>query len=87
MIKGILSYSAIMGFTLIWIVAWLCICWLVGAFFNLPMQTTAVIGATLGPFGLVMILILGIFSKNNESFTQQRYEQNKTILSPRDPFA
>jgi hypothetical protein len=63
MLKGILSYIAIMGFTLIWVLGWLCISWLVGAFFDLPMPTTAIVGATLGPLGLVAVIILGVLSK------------------------
>ena len=65
MLKGLFSYIAIVGFTTVWILGWLCISWLVGAFFDLPMPTTAILGATLGPLGLVAVLILGFLSRQS----------------------
>jgi len=88
MLKGLLSYIAIVGFTLIWVLGWLCICWLIGAFFDLPMPTTAIVGATLGPLGLVAVLVLGILSKSQNSYVPNTTrDTNRRLLPTEDPFA
>jgi Kef-type K+ transport system membrane component KefB len=88
MLKGLLSYIAIVGFTLIWVLGWLCICWLIGAFFDLPMATTAIVGATLGPLGLVAVLVLGILSKSqNTDVPSEVRVTSRRLLQTEDPFA
>lgn len=76
-----------MGFAMIWILAWLCVSWLVGAFFDLPMPTTAILGATLGPLGLVAVIILGVLSTRNDvssAVTPQIGSQSRRATE--DPF-
>lgn len=36
-----------------------------GAFFDLPLSTTALIGALLGPIGFVVVILLGIVSSGS----------------------
>jgi hypothetical protein len=87
MLKGVFSYIAILGFTLIWVLGWLCICWLVGAFFDLPMGTTAIVGATLGPLGLVAVLILGALNQRGGLSMPREKRQISAEVNGGDPFA
>jgi hypothetical protein len=87
MLKGIVSYIAIVGFTLVWVLGWLCVCWLIGAFFDLPMPTTAIVGATLGPLGLVAVLVLGILSKRQiGNVPSETRATEKGFIPTEDPF-
>jgi hypothetical protein len=85
--KGILSYIAIMGFATVWIVGWMCLAWLVGAFFNLSMATTSVVGATLGPLGVIAVLVVGFSTRNSPhaGISNRSYRTNNSSSSA-DPF-
>lgn len=57
---GFLGYLAIGTLILIWLIGWLGICLLVGQFFDLPAKTTAIIGAVLGPLGVLAVIYVGL---------------------------
>ena len=68
---GILTYIAIFGMTLVWIVGWMGISMIAGSFFELPLKTTCLIGALLGPLGFMLTLIVGFLEGGaEEKFTQ-----------------
>lgn len=56
---GILAYIAIMMIIAVWIIGWLGISLVAGAAFDLPPKTTALLGALLGPLGLIATLFAG----------------------------
>lgn len=74
---GILTYLAIFGMTLIWIVGWMGISMITGSFFELPLKTTCLIGALLGPLGFMLTLIVG--------FLEGGVEEKSTQVSPLAP--
>jgi tellurite resistance protein TehA-like permease len=49
----------------IWIVGWCGVAAVCGAFFDLPLSTTALIGALLGPIGFVVVILLGIVGQSD----------------------
>ena len=63
---GILTYIAIFGMTLIWVVGWMGISMIVGSFFDIPLKTTCLIGALLGPLGFMLTLIVGFLEGGSE---------------------
>lgn len=63
MIKGALTFIAIIGVTTIWALGWTSLCWLVGASINLKISTSVLLGALLGPLGLVTVLTLGTLER------------------------
>jgi hypothetical protein len=68
---GVLTYIAIFGMTLVWIVGWMGISMIAGSFFEIPLKTTCLIGALLGPLGFMLTLIVGFLEGGvEESFTQ-----------------
>lgn len=68
---GFLTYLAVFGMTLIWIVGWMGISMITGSFFELPLKTTCLIGALLGPLGFMLTLIVGFLDGGaDERFTQ-----------------
>jgi hypothetical protein len=83
---GILTYLAIFGMTLIWIVGWMGISMIVGSFFEIPIKTTCLIGALLGPLGFMLTLIVGFL----EGGTEEKFLQVAPITPSGagwDPFA
>lgn len=60
---GILTYFAIILLTAIWVLGWMGIAAIVGAFFDLPLSTCALIGTTLGPLGFIVVVLLGTVEK------------------------
>jgi cytosine/uracil/thiamine/allantoin permease len=65
-VMGILTYLAVFGMTLIWIIGWMGISMIVGSIFKLPLKTTCLIGALLGPLGFMLTLIAGFLEENAE---------------------
>lgn len=54
-----------------WIVGWMGISMLVGSFFEIPLKTTCLIGALLGPLGFMLTLIVGFLEGGaDEKFSQ-----------------
>lgn len=62
---GFFTYMSVFLLTGIWIVGWCGIAAVCGAFFDLPLSTTALIGALLGPIGFVVVILLGIVSSGS----------------------
>ena len=67
MIKGILTFVAIIGITTIWALGWTSLCWLVGASMDLKISTAVLLGALLGPLGLVAVVSLGTLERRKIS--------------------
>lgn len=40
----------------------------VGSFFDLPLKTVSLVGATLGPLGFMVTIMLGILESSNEKY-------------------
>ena len=57
---GVLSYIAIVALVSMWMIGWLGLTLLLGAFFDLPPKVSAISGVVLGPLGFVMIIFVGI---------------------------
>ncbi len=80
---GILSYIAMALMVGLWIVGWLGLACLVGAFFDLELSTTALLGALLGPLGFVAVVILGIIEKTRSIGPAQVVDtQSSNLLDP-----
>jgi hypothetical protein len=82
-VAGFLTYISVFLLTGIWIVGWCGVAALCGAFFDLPLSTTALIGALLGPIGFIVVILLGIVgqSQSGLSFTgaENKIETTSTI--------
>ena len=59
MITGFLTYVAVLGLTGVWILGWMGLSVVVGSFFNLPLKTVTLVGATLGPLGFIVTVAIG----------------------------
>lgn len=68
---GFLTYVSVFLLTGIWIVGWCGVAAVCGAFFDLPLSTTALIGALLGPIGFVVVILLGIVSSSSNGISQR----------------
>jgi hypothetical protein len=68
---GLLTYVSVFLLTGIWIVGWCGVAAVCGAFFDLPLSTTALIGALLGPIGFVVVILLGIVSSGSTGLPQR----------------
>jgi hypothetical protein len=68
---GFLTYVSVFLLTGIWIVGWCGVAAVCGAFFDLPLSTTALIGALLGPIGFVVVILLGIVSSGSNGISQR----------------
>ena len=88
--RGILSYIAIVSLIAIWMLGWLGLTVMVGAFFDLPGKTTSITGAVLGPLGFVMVIFVGIAQskgRDGSSTPSQRSIPRKVSYSDSsDPF-
>jgi tellurite resistance protein TehA-like permease len=62
---GFFTYLSVFLLTGIWIVGWCGVAAVCGAFFDLPLSTTALIGALLGPIGFVVVILLGIVGQSD----------------------
>ncbi len=54
---GLLTYIAIFAMTAIWILGWMGLSVVVGSFFDLPLRTVSLVGATLGPLGFIVTIM------------------------------
>jgi hypothetical protein len=66
---GFLTYFSIFALTAIWTLGWAGASYVGGAFFDLPMKTTILAGALLGPLGFVVIIATGVLERGSR---QQR---------------
>lgn len=64
---GVLTYVSIFFLMAIWVLGWCGVSVVVGALFDLPISTTALLGALLGPIGALMVILLGIIEKSTLS--------------------
>lgn len=64
-IAGFLTYIAIFGLTVVWVLGWMGLSVVVGSFFGLPLRTVMLVGATLGPLGFMVTIMIGILESRN----------------------
>ena len=83
---GIFTYIAIFGMTLTWIVGWMGISMIFGSFFQLPLKTTCLVGALLGPLGFMLTVIIGILENHDKPSTHGAYQVTPTQAAW-DPFS
>lgn len=69
MIAGFLTYIAIFGLTVVWILGWMGLSVVVGSFFDLPLRTVMLVGATLGPLGFIVTIMIGILETRDPGIT------------------
>lgn len=62
---GILTYFSVFLLMAIWVLGWCGVSVVLGALFDLPISTTTLLGALLGPIGAVMVILLGIIDKSS----------------------
>jgi hypothetical protein len=55
----------------------------VGSFFDLPLKTVSLVGATLGPLGFMVTIMLGILESSNEKYYET---ETVKIKIDDDPF-
>ena len=55
----------------------------VGSFFDLPLKTVSLVGATLGPLGFMVTIMLGILESSNEKYYEA---ETVKIKIDDDPF-
>lgn len=80
---GLLTYIAIFAMTSIWILGWMGLSVVIGSFFDLPLKTVSLVGATLGPLGFMVTIMLGIL----ESSSEKAYEtETVKVKVDDDPF-
>lgn len=80
---GLLTYIAIFAMTSIWILGWMGLSVVIGSFFDLPLKTVSLVGATLGPLGFMVTIMLGIL----ESRKEEIYEtETVKVKVDDDPF-
>ena len=69
--------------TAIWILGWMGLSVVVGSFFDLPLKTVSLVGATLGPLGFMVTIMLGILESSNEKYYET---ETVKIKIDDDPF-
>jgi NhaP-type Na+/H+ or K+/H+ antiporter len=82
---GILSYIAMAVMVGLWILGWLGIACFVGAFFDLELSTSALLGALLGPLGFVAVIVLGITERSRA--TKEIFYRDEPSVNFLDPFS
>ena len=55
----------------------------VGSFFDLPLKTVSLVGATLGPLGFMVTIMLGILESSDEKYYET---ETVKIKIDDDPF-
>ena len=80
---GLLTYIAIFAMTAIWILGWMGLSVVVGSFFDLPLRTVSLVGATLGPLGFIVTIMLGILEYSS---TKTFKPETVAIKVDDDPF-
>jgi hypothetical protein len=91
---GALSYIAILTLVGIWMLGWLGITVMLGAFFDLPIKGVAITGAVLGPLGTVAILFVGLATSQPQKHVKSgiakvvsHTRKSEISTSSSDPFA
>lgn len=88
---GFLTYVAVIAMTVIWILGWMGLCLVVGSFFALPLRTASLVGAILGPLGLLVTIMLGILETGRRRGTDSTFAPvitaPTTVAGIDDPFA
>lgn len=67
---GVLTYLSVFTLTLFWVLGWAGASYVAGAFFDLPMKTTILVGATLGPLGFIVIIAIGVLERSSRKSSE-----------------
>lgn len=85
---GILTYIAVFTLTGFWVLGWAGASYVAGAFFNLPMKTTILVGATLGPLGFIVTIATGVLErKTRNGHDSSAYAERVDAVDEWDRFA
>lgn len=84
---GILTYLGVFMLTTLWVLGWAGVSFAAGAFFSLPMRTTILAGAVLGPLGLVVTIVVGVLERGNRSGTEVSSVQSPATTVEWDRFS
>jgi hypothetical protein len=83
---GVAVYLAFLILTSVWVLGWAGVSVLVGAFFDLPVQTTVVLGAVLGPLGFMVTILVGVMQRDGGPTVPLKAFDNQSPFFG-DPFA
>ena len=81
---GFFTYFSIFALTTFWILGWAGASFAAGAFFDLPMKTTLLVGALLGPLGFVVIIATGVLERRARKNGNDFYIGSGTTASGED---
>ena len=85
---GVLTYLAVFTLTSFWVLGWAGVSYVAGAFFDLPMKTTILVGATLGPLGFVVTIATGVLERRaRKGLDQMPTTITHELPADWDPFA
>lgn len=85
---GILTYLGVFTLTLFWVLGWSGASYVAGAFFDLPLKTTILVGATLGPLGFIVTITVGLLERGaRRGQFPVSGSAAPTAFDERDPFA
>ena len=83
---GFAVYVAIFVLVGFWIVGWAGVSLVAGAFFDVPMGTSSMLGAVLGPIGFIVTILVGVIAKRADSAEQSAVD-GTYAASASDPFS
>jgi hypothetical protein len=82
---GFLTYFSIFALTVIWILGWAGASYVAGAFFDLPMKTTILAGALLGPLGFVVVIATGVLERGSRRNGGASFPDRATVAAGDGP--
>ena len=83
---GFAVYVAIFVLVGFWVVGWAGGSLVAGAFFDVPMGTSSMLGAVLGPIGFIVTILVGVIAKRADSADQAAVDGTYAAASS-DPFS
>lgn len=85
---GVLTYLSVFTLTLFWVLGWAGASYVAGAFFDLPLKTTILVGATLGPLGFIVTIAVGVLERSPRKSSEMVVSFPDVITGEEwDPFA
>jgi len=86
---GLLTFIAIFGMAVVWILGWMGLSVVVGSFFDLPLRTVSLVGATLGPLGFIVTIMIGVLESRSsgDETSVISVDQQTTSFGFEDPFS
>jgi len=84
---GSLTYISIFMLMGVWVLAWAGVTALCGSFFDLPLSTSSLMGALLGPIGVVAVILLGTVNRTFGRIDRtSQFDGQLTTNALDDPF-